>query len=778
MNTEQVDGSEVNPSSCTPLSLTPEEVAQNKRCPVVLPALQRGAVWRSYQVEEVWDSLLRGFPIGSFLLTPVKGNERLGQRQLQNANPAESPEFYLLDGQQRWSAISLGFRNIWQCKADSSLDPVASSLWIDLEPFENRADGRLFAFRVVSRAHPWGFKRNNPRNRLEARQRRDALTAYEDAHSDINGIDFRPGKLPLQHAWPWDAKAPIPFPMLLQLVKAGVPPNQLWEKIEESLKSLPYWNDGGLLSAHGNWKDSVLKALRKPGSFQRKIIDGTRRILGASGGEPPYLISIQILLHELLVAEAEDNQPSQTAESVPDGIETLFVRVNSAGTPLEGEELRYSILKSAFPAVQTIVEQLGTRLMSPARLVTIVSRLVLARTEREKGVPPGEPDVGRFRRLVNDSKSSKFRDTVRWYLGIDEFGQPICDENGARASSRARDLLASARELLVNSERGLPNVLIADLARSTGGVEALFFLLAWLDRLLDAGLSATDICHDDRQRLVGAITTLGWFAERPFDCLTVLWARMDDAKHLDKFFSAGLLNLCAKSNEYNQLQLIPPVPPDCLSEAVQMHVLSAPGFNDPNGGDGSVWSMDWNLWDNFPASNQTTEFLGRYFDSEDNVKAVWQRLVERLWNMRSLIIYAQRENINKWFEDYDPAGPDQLEDTDRPWDFDHIHPANYGGVNSVPRLIKAWHNSIGNLRAWPLELNRSQGDFAPGLKLSAPNSREKEPPYLLNEGEEIRFASFISETSWPNWLASTPDGRDPPRHNYLVYPTEANYGPC
>ena len=34
-----------------------------------LPALQRGAVWKPAQTERLWDSLMRGFPIGSFLLS-------------------------------------------------------------------------------------------------------------------------------------------------------------------------------------------------------------------------------------------------------------------------------------------------------------------------------------------------------------------------------------------------------------------------------------------------------------------------------------------------------------------------------------------------------------------------------------------------------------------------------------------------------------------------------------------------------------------------------------
>ncbi|MGD9639609.1 MAG: DUF262 domain-containing protein, partial [Alphaproteobacteria bacterium] len=35
---------------------------------VKLPDIQRGFVWRPYQIENLWDSILRGFPTGSFLL--------------------------------------------------------------------------------------------------------------------------------------------------------------------------------------------------------------------------------------------------------------------------------------------------------------------------------------------------------------------------------------------------------------------------------------------------------------------------------------------------------------------------------------------------------------------------------------------------------------------------------------------------------------------------------------------------------------------------------------
>jgi uncharacterized protein with ParB-like and HNH nuclease domain len=55
---------------------------------VEIPALQRGLVWKPRQVELLWDSLLRGFPIGSFMLSDVIGEDK----------------FYLMDGQQRYNA--------------------------------------------------------------------------------------------------------------------------------------------------------------------------------------------------------------------------------------------------------------------------------------------------------------------------------------------------------------------------------------------------------------------------------------------------------------------------------------------------------------------------------------------------------------------------------------------------------------------------------------------------------------------------------------------------
>ena len=85
---------------------------------VELPALQRGAVWPPHQVERLWDSLVRGFPIGCFILSepqPHLGARNSGPREEQMKLPQLLLEGHLLlDGQQRSTAIATGFLDPWR----------------------------------------------------------------------------------------------------------------------------------------------------------------------------------------------------------------------------------------------------------------------------------------------------------------------------------------------------------------------------------------------------------------------------------------------------------------------------------------------------------------------------------------------------------------------------------------------------------------------------------------------------------------------------------------
>ena len=91
----------------------------------VLPAIQREFVWRPAQISRLFDSLMRGYPIGSFLFWKVE-RERVREYRYYDfvtnyheLNAAHCPPLDLLpessvvavlDGQQRITALNIGLR--------------------------------------------------------------------------------------------------------------------------------------------------------------------------------------------------------------------------------------------------------------------------------------------------------------------------------------------------------------------------------------------------------------------------------------------------------------------------------------------------------------------------------------------------------------------------------------------------------------------------------------------------------------------------------------------
>ncbi len=81
--------------------------------PLRLPSVQRTAVWNAERIINLWDSLMRGLPIGMFyLIRPTSGGYA---RALPGSDggpaptiPASETGYELLDGQQRALAILLG----------------------------------------------------------------------------------------------------------------------------------------------------------------------------------------------------------------------------------------------------------------------------------------------------------------------------------------------------------------------------------------------------------------------------------------------------------------------------------------------------------------------------------------------------------------------------------------------------------------------------------------------------------------------------------------------
>lgn len=92
-------------------------------------------------------------------------------------------------------------------------------------------------------------------------------------------------------------------------------------------------------------------------------------------------------------------------------------------------------------------------------------------------------------------------------------------------------------------------------------------------------------------------------------------------------------------------------------------------------------------------------------------------VIDRLRYQSELLLFVQRDFVCREFGDYDPSRQDLWQDSNRPWDLDHVVASNFVAGKHLSKGIREWVYSIGNLRAWPMEKNRSDQDIYPKNKL-------------------------------------------------------------
>lgn len=97
-----------------------------------MPAIQREFVWRDWQIESLFDSLMQGYPIGSFLFWEVSNDTVRNYtwydfvRDYHETKGRHNPDFEalddtigltaVLDGQQRLTALNIGLRGTYASK--------------------------------------------------------------------------------------------------------------------------------------------------------------------------------------------------------------------------------------------------------------------------------------------------------------------------------------------------------------------------------------------------------------------------------------------------------------------------------------------------------------------------------------------------------------------------------------------------------------------------------------------------------------------------------------
>lgn len=329
-----------------------------------VPSLQRGLVWEPQQIELLWDSMMRGFPIGSLVLSAKNGEQKDKSSNFSTTDNQKLVTHHILDGQQRCYAIALGFHDPWQNGNDQAI------LWLDLLP-ENRLQNsiRQYLFRVTTRSHPWGFGHDNQSSRLSAGNIRKSLGNRTE----------RPLPKELN---PFDAGLPVPVFLLFKCF------NQETKKLDwDALSKSKY-----LVNLIPDFAKKI----------QDENIEREEIGKGLEHAEQLRVIALQV---------------SAGIEGI-ENIEQIFQRLNRQGTSLDNEELTYSMIKAFWPDVEECLQGLeNLRHTTEPRLIGMAIRVALAGLD---GKMPDELRVDRIRNIfrpgVRKKEDSKAYEVITEYF--------------------------------------------------------------------------------------------------------------------------------------------------------------------------------------------------------------------------------------------------------------------------------------------------------------------------------------------------------------------------
>lgn len=584
--------------------------------PHIIPNVQRRFVWKPSQIENIWDSILRGYPIGAFIFNRDNKN--------------------LLDGQQRITSICMGFGDV------KNLDTRFKNfrLFIDLERPKD-TDQRQYIFRIITRSHPWGYQRSDNTKTLNTNKVREALEKY--------GIeDFL--SVSLECFWPYDATLPIPVNFFLNAKN--------WQECKTTIDN---WFeqrklDKQLLYTENDKFYSVKELFEKFNKIKNK----------------PLIPALYLDIDNITQTA---RNPNNVSSEELDDIENLFIRLNSGGTPLAGEELNYSILKSKIEkSIQKKIESACVGIMEPSRLITIAYRLFQLQNKTND---------------QNDALSMRIR-PKQFQSAITKNAKnfEIFLENHVINS------IGEMKKLLLyiphKCEYGLPSFVMANIAESAP--EVIFIILYRLIFKKDYDkISNNSGLH---RHMIGITLLLLWFGRG----------------HKGRNHSKMLNQLWNKDKK--------------LHDSSAQNFWSNKVYN-------VFLTKKQNIDTEFMIKIPTTKALNRYLSegtdifvtlNKDNLnKSQYSDFLIKTYDNKDLLLYSQRKALHEWFSKYNNF---VLEDTNTPYDIDHISPQKYVYRHRyINPTLNFWYYKIGNLRAWPYSSNRSDGDVPPQKKLSQ-NSNE------------------------------------------------------
>lgn len=385
-----------------------------------IPNIQRGLVWKSLQMELLWDSILRGFPIGSMLVLDKKG---FGEGDL-------------LDGQQRANAIIAGFNktNILGEKKPKNI------IWLDLTYTKSESDKerRKFGIRTTNSSHPWGY--DGYGNKLSASDRRESLRkAYGDNYSrkksDWDIRKFVPHYFSKQKDF-----LPIPLAILVSAAKGKTISNMQEFKntvvgdVKKFSEKSPTWKN--------LYEDKVLKFIENEANKE-------------------FFSTFLELNNYRIIFNFVDNN---------DDIEILFNRVNSRGTQMTNAELAYAAIKHygaklcRCQNIGQVIKEKSVGIMLEQNLAQLLFRYCFSDNNIS-----GEINASRIREKALLTGAEAKTDRV-----VNNLTKMFAGEN-----KTIDTIIKRTKEILLKSpdDYELPNFLMAEIASAKPNLFVLLFCI-------------------------------------------------------------------------------------------------------------------------------------------------------------------------------------------------------------------------------------------------------------------------------------------------------------
>lgn len=295
-----------------------------------IPPVQRGLVWEPRQVMDLWDSLSKGYPIGSFMA-------------YGNGDPLE-----LLDGQQRFNAIRMGTKIGKEQQA---------TLWVRCDEKGNKP-----RFMVCTFSHPWGFNENygvfSASEQAKANDHFLNIEASEQAKANGSSLEYASYKIEnfedcfrkadLKHGYPWldEGKGFVPVPFLMD------------DDVENGWDS---WHSSAIYQSIPNAEKATFEMIHSA----------------------TWLKKIKSTVIPVIRWQKDDNV----------NVDELFTRINKGGIQLNTVDQRYSaICVYTGQEIKKKNNDLAENFLPPERVATLAARIAFSQFYK-KWIDDVSPDM-------------------------------------------------------------------------------------------------------------------------------------------------------------------------------------------------------------------------------------------------------------------------------------------------------------------------------------------------------------------------------------------------